>query len=86
MYQNFKKHWNETKYFIVSGFIVIFLLLLTVVYKSDEKISKKSEINTIANDVTDLETFKKFILNQIKSPFIDVDYEIKKGDTIQKIL
>ena len=86
MYQNFKKHWNETKYFIVSGFIVIFLLLLTVVYKSDEKISKKSEINTIANDATDLETFKKFILNQIKSPFIDVDYEIKKGDTIQKIL
>ena len=86
MYENLKKHWDETKFFIVSGIIVIFLLLLTVVYKSDEKISKKSEIYGIANDTNDLEIFKKFILNQIKSPFINIDYEIKKGDTIQKIL
>ncbi len=86
MYENLKKHWDETKFFIVSGIIVIFLLLLTVVYKSDEKISKKSEIYEIANDTNDLEIFKKFILNQIKSPFINIDYEIKKGDTIQKIL
>ena len=86
MYQNIKKHWGETKYFILSGLIIIFLLLLTVVYKSDEKITKKSEIYKISNDVGDLKTFKKFILDQIKSPFIDVDYEIKKGDTIQKIL
>ena len=31
-------------------------------------------------------TFKKFILDQIRSPFINLNYEIKKGDTIQKIL
>jgi len=29
---------------------------------------------------------KKFLLNQINSPFINFNYEIKNGDTIQKIL
>ena len=74
MYQTFKKSWDVAKYFILSGSIIIFLLLLTVVYKSDEKITKKSEISQSLNKVSDLETFKKFILDQIKSPFIDVDY------------
>ena len=86
MYQIFKKNWDANKYFVLSGFIIIFLLLLTVVYKSDEKITKKSEINKDSYVVADLKTLKKFLLDQIKSPFINIDYEIKKGDTIQKIL
>ena len=86
MYQTFKKSWDVTKYFILCGFIVIFLLLLTVVYKSDETITKKTERSKDLYKVSDLETFKKFILDQIKSPFVNIDYEIKKGDTIQKIL
>jgi len=86
MYQTFKKSWDVTKYFILCGFIVIFLLLLTVVYKSDETITKKTESSKDLYKVSDLETFKEFILDQIKSPFVNIDYEIKKGDTIQKIL
>ena len=86
MYQTFKKSWEVTKYFILSGFIIIFLLLLTVVYKSDEKIIKKSESNKDSYEVSDLKTLKEFILDQIKSPFTNIDYEIKGGDTIQKIL
>jgi murein DD-endopeptidase MepM/ murein hydrolase activator NlpD len=62
------------------------LLLLTVVYKSDQKITKKSELIKDFNEESDLKKFKKFLLNQIKSPFINLDYEINKGDTIQKIL
>jgi murein DD-endopeptidase MepM/ murein hydrolase activator NlpD len=62
------------------------LLLLTVVYKSDQKITKKSELIKDFNENSDLKKFKKFLLNQIKSPFINLDYEINKGDTIQKIL
>ena len=77
------KNRGANKYFLLSGLIIIFLLLLTVVYKSDEKIIKKSEINY---EVSDLKTLKKFILDQIKSPFSNIDYKIKKGDTIQKIL
>jgi len=86
MYQIFKKNWGTTKYFILFGFISILLLLLTVVYKSDEKIIKKSESNKNSYEISDLKILKKFILDQIKSPFTNIDYEIKRGDTIQKIL
>ena len=86
MYNILKRNWDKTKYILLSGFIIIFLLLLTVVYKSDEKISTISENNKNLYDVSDLKAFKQFILDQIKSPFTNIDYEIKKGDTIQKIL
>ena len=86
MYNILKRNWDKTKYILLSGFIIIFLLLLTVVYKSDEKITKISENNKNLYDVSDLKAFKQFILDQIKSPFTNIDYEIKKGDTIQKIL
>jgi len=62
------------------------MLLLTVVYKSDERIIKKSAAVAISFENPDLKTFKEFLINQIKSPFINLNYEIKKGDTIQKIL
>ena len=86
MYQVFRKNWDKTKYLILSGFIITFLLLVTVVYKSDEKIIKKSESIQSSYESPDLKTFNKFILNLIRSPFINLNYEIKKGDTIQKIL
>ena len=86
MYEILKRNWDKAKFILLSGFIIIFLLLLTVVYKSDEKITKISKNNKNSYDVSDLKTFKQFILDQIKSPFTNIDYEIKKGDTIQKIL
>ena len=86
MHDVLKRNWDKTKYLILSGFAVIFLLLVTVVYKSDEKITKKSELISSSNKETDLKTFKEFLLKQIKSPFINLNYKIKKGDTIGKIL
>ena len=86
MYGVLKKNWDKTKNLVLSGIAITFLLLLTVVYKSDEKIMKKSELIESSNETTDLKIFKKFLLDQIKSPFINLNYEIKKGDTIQKIL
>ena len=86
MYKNLKKNWDKTKYFVLSGFIVIFLLLLTITYKNDAQIKKKTESNKDLYEVSDLKIFKEFLLNQIKSPFFNINYEIKKGDTIQKIL
>jgi len=86
MYQVFKKNWDKSKYLILSGVFVTLILLLTVVYKSDERIIKKSESIKISYESPDLKTFKKFLLNQINSPFTNLDYEIKNGDTIQKIL
>ena len=86
MYQVLKKNWDESKYLILSVFFITSILLLTVVYKSDEKIIKKSMTIGISYENSDLKTFKEFLLNQIKSPFTNLNYEIKKGDTIQKIL
>ena len=86
MYQVLRKSSDKTKYIILSCIFIAFLFLLAVVYKSDEKIIKKTESIQDLYESPDLKTFKKFILNQIKSPFINLNYEIKKGDTIQKIL
>jgi len=86
MYQVLKKNWDESKYLILSVIFITSILLLTVVYKSDEKIIKKSATVAISYENPDLKTFKEFLLNQIKSPFTNLNYEIKKGDTIQKIL
>ena len=86
MYQVLRKSWDKNKHLILSGFIIAFLFLLTVVYKSDERLIKKSESIQNLYGSPDLKTFKEFVLKQIKSPFINLNYEIKKGDTIQKIL
>ena len=86
MFQVLKKNWDESKYLILSVIFITSILLLTVVYKSDEKIIKKSMTIGISYENPDLKTFKEFLLNQIKSPFTNLNYEIKKGDTIQKIL
>jgi len=86
MYETIKRNWEKSKFFLLSGFIIFFLLLLTVVYKSDEKISNISDASSNSYDNSDLKKFKQFILDQIKSPFTNIDYKIKKGDTIQKIL
>ena len=86
MYHIFRKNWDKTKYLVISGLIILSLLLITLSYKSDEKIVKKSEKIEYTIDNSDLITFKEFLLNQIKSPFFNQIYTIKKGDTIQKIL
>ena len=44
MYESLRKNWDKTKYLLISGSIVAFLLLLTGVYKNDQKISEKTEV------------------------------------------
>ena len=86
MYEAVKKNWDKTKHLILFGFIITSLLLLTVVFKNTEQVPKKTDLIKNSRGVTDLNSFKEFLLDQIKSPFINLNYEIKKGDTIQKIL
>ena len=71
----FQKNWDRAKYLALSGVAIIFLLLLTVVYQSDEKITKNPKISENSNDAKEITIFKKFLLNQIKSPYINLDYE-----------
>ena len=84
MYEILKQNLEKTKYFILFTFIIIFSLLLTVVFKNDAKIKNK-EIN-VSFQHKDLTSVKEFLLTLIKSPFININYEIKSGDSIQKIL
>jgi len=81
-----RKNWDKTKYFLLSALIITFLLLLTVVYKNDKPIPTKSIIGNLNSENSDLTSFKSFVIDSIKSPFINLDYEIQKGDTIKKIL
>jgi len=84
MYQILKQNREKTKYFILFTFIITFSLLLTVVFKNDEEIKNK-EIN-VSFQHEDLTSIKEFLLKSIKSPFTNINYEIKSGDSIQKIL
>ena len=87
MEQYILKNWDKHKHIILV--CVVFLLLaffMTAVYKSDSKIDKIKDAKLNLLQPSDLTTFKKFVLDQIKSPFINIKYEIKKGDTIQNIL
>ena len=58
MYQIIKKSWDKTKYPLLPGLALMLLLLVTVVYKSDEKITKKSALIKNSTKVADLKTFK----------------------------
>ena len=75
MYPLIKRNWDKTKPIALFALTAALLLLLTVVYKSDEKITKKSEVINSKKEESDLINFKKFLLNQIKSPFINLNYE-----------
>ena len=66
--------------------IIALLVLISISYKSDEKKIQGNNIVKTINENSDIVNFKKFLLNQIKSPYINADYEISSGDTIQKIL
>jgi murein DD-endopeptidase MepM/ murein hydrolase activator NlpD len=81
-----KKNLDKLKYlgfFLIS---ITLFFLITINFKSDEKIVKKSEQIINSTNAKDLKTFKEFLLRQIRSPFITKNYVINKGDTIQKIL
>ena len=85
MYQILKQNKESAKYVILFTLIIAFSLLLTVVFKNDEGINKNKKID-ISFEHKELTSIKEFFLTLIKSPFINVNYEIKKGDSIQKIL
>ena len=70
MYQILKQNREKTKYFILFTFIITFSLLLTVVFKNDEKIKNK-EIN-VSFQHEDLTLIKEFLLTLIRSPFINI--------------
>ena len=86
MYQDFLKNLDKWKYLILSSIIIAFMLMLTVFYKSNDRVIKRSNVLEVSYENQDLKKFKEFVFKQIKSPFTNLNYEIKKGDSVQKIL
>ena len=86
MYEIISKNLKKIKIFWFFGGLVTLLILITLTYKGDNKVVRKSDIFKQFEEKSDYVRFKKFLLSQIRSPFVNVNYEIVKGDTIQKIL
>ncbi len=84
MYQILSRNLNKLKYFTLFIFFITFFLLLAVAYKNDEIAGKKEK--SISYQDSSINAVKKFLLSKIKTPFIDIEYEVKGGDTILKIL
>ena len=84
MYRILNRNKEKIIYFILFAFLITILLLVSVVYKNDEGI-KKIETNILSHDL-ELILVKKFFFNRLKSPFTNINYEIKSGESIQKIL
>ena len=84
MYRILNRNKEKTIYFALFAFLITILLLVSVVYKNDEGI-KKIETNILSNN-QELKSVKEFFFNKLKSPFTNINYEIKSGESIQKIL
>ena len=84
MYRILNRNKEKTIYFILFAFLITILLLVSVVYKNDEGI-KKIETNILSHN-QELILVKQFFFNSLKSPFTNINYEIKSGESIQKIL
>ena len=86
MYEIIKRNLEKKNFIILLGIIITLIILIAISYKSDTRDIKSNNIVKSINENSEIVNFKKFLLNQIKSPYINVDYEISPGDTIQKIL
>ena len=84
MYQFLNKNIKKTGHFILLTVVTFSLIILTFVFKNDQKVSGNIKIFPFQS--SDIQPIKNFLLKQIKSPFTNINYKIKKGDTIQKIL
>ena len=84
MFQMLGKNKEKTVYFALFTLILTSVILATIFFKNDKEIvSQKTNTSQPDEDIT---LIKEFFLQKIKSPFINIDYEIKSGDSIQKIL
>ncbi len=75
---------DKAIYLILSTFVVIFLFYLLISFKNNEKISSTLKSSPVAK--SELNIIKDFLFKKIKSPFDNINYKIKSGDSIQKIL
>ena len=77
---------NEKRWYLVLAVsILVITFLVTVVYKNENLAQKNIKTDSFLN-TKELDIIKEFFLKKINSPFFNINYEIKNGDSIQKIL
>ena len=86
MYQMIIKNLEKRKLIFLFSFILLSSLILTFVYKNTSLIKNLNNNKTSFLREEDLNVIKNFLFKQIKSPFKDIAHEIKKGESIGKIL
>jgi len=84
MYEDIKKNWDKIKIFILFAIVSILFLVVTIAYKNISYVN--SSFKKVEFQGNELENIKKFLLQKVNSPFINTDYIIQKGDSIQLIL
>ena len=84
MYEILKQNKEKAKYFALFTIFIILFLLLAVMFKNDKQVPVKKVDISIQQE--NLESIKKFFLGKINSPFVNINYKIKGGDSIQSIL
>jgi len=81
-FQNIK---NEKLNLIIFSFLFIIVAALAFSYNTSVKKKRSEQIDFfIHSDQTVL--LKNYLLNQIKSPFLEYNYEVKDNDTVESIL
>ena len=81
----FNRNYSEkAKYFLITIVSLTIVLFFIISYKNDKSV--KDDKSNILYEQTEVLPLKEFFFSKIKSPFKTVDYEIKSGDSIQKIL
>ena len=86
MLQTIVKNISKNTNILIFASIAVFLLLLTWAYKNNDKIATSNTDSSTIFKQVEFTKIKELILSKINSPFINVKYEIKSGDSIQKIL
>ena len=86
MYQIILKNLEKRKLVFVFSFILLSLLIFAVLNKNTSSIKNLGNNKISFLKEEELNVIRDFFFKQIKSPFKNIKHEIKKGDSIGKIL
>ena len=84
MYKNLKINLEKGKYFLLFSSLIIAVLFTLILYKNNENLQTEQMGSLTQNE--EVEKIKKYLFKKINSPFISVNYKVKSGDSIQRIL
>ena len=85
MHNFIRDNWDKTKYLAVAALtLMVVLILLTTNYKNDEFVKSKKRIAPYHE--SELSLVKNFFFSKIRSPFLTVEHQIKRGEIFKKFL